>query len=52
MTANGNPGPGQLDEAASIIDQRVNAKGVTEAEVTTQGNQFIVSRSPAPRPTA
>ena len=35
--------PTKLAEARSIIDQRVNATGVTEAEVTTQGsNQIIV----------
>ena len=33
----------KLDQARNIIDQRVNATGVTEAEVTTQGgNQIIV----------
>ncbi|MBC9935188.1 MULTISPECIES: protein translocase subunit SecD [unclassified Leucobacter] len=31
----------QLDQAVSIIRQRVNASGVSEAEVTTQGNQNI-----------
>ncbi|MCW2750557.1 MAG: secD [Aeromicrobium sp.] len=35
--------PTKLSEARGIIDQRVNATGVTEAEVTTQGsNQIIV----------
>lgn len=46
MTANGSPEADQLDEAASIIDQRVNARGVTEAEVTTQGNRYIVVEIP------
>jgi preprotein translocase subunit SecD len=33
----------KLDQARNIIDQRVNASGVAEAEVTTQGgNQIIV----------
>ncbi|KAA1399245.1 protein translocase subunit SecD [Aeromicrobium ginsengisoli] len=33
----------KLDQARDIIDQRVNATGVTEAEVTTQsGNQVII----------
>ena len=33
----------KLDQARDIIDQRVNATGVSEAEVTTQsGNQIIV----------
>ena len=30
----------------SIIDQRVNGSGVAEAEVTTQGNQYIVVEIP------
>src|SRR5215217_3414368 len=33
----------KLEQARDIIDQRVNASGVSEAEVTTQGsNQIIV----------
>ena len=36
-----------LDEARKIIDQRVNGSGVSEAEVTTQGNRSSSSRSPA-----
>ncbi len=35
-----------LDEAASIIDNRVNGSGVSEAEVTTQGNKYIVVEIP------
>lgn len=31
----------QLNQAVAIIRQRVNASGVSEAEVTTQGNQHI-----------
>ena len=31
------PDPEKLQEARSIIDQRVNATGVSEAEVSTQG---------------
>ena len=31
---------------AEIIDQRVNGSGVSEAEVTTQGNKFIVVEIP------
>jgi preprotein translocase subunit SecD len=46
LIANGNPSKDNLDEAASIIDQRVNGSGVTEAEVTTQGNRFIVVEVP------
>ena len=35
-----------LKEAASIIDQRVNGTGVAEAEVTTEGNQYVVVEIP------
>ena len=35
-----------LNEAAGIIDDRVNGSGVSEAEVTTQGNQFVVVEIP------
>jgi preprotein translocase subunit SecD len=35
-----------LKEAASIINQRVNGSGVTEAEVTTEGNQYVVVEIP------
>ena len=42
LTAEGSPSKESLEEAASIIDQRVNASGFTEAEVTTQGNRYIV----------
>jgi preprotein translocase subunit SecD len=48
LTAAGSPTKEALDEAAGIIDQRVNGSGVTEAEVTTQGNQFIVVEVPGP----
>ena len=46
LTAQGDPGQEQLDEARSIIDQRVNGKGVAEAEVTTQGGNQIVVEIP------
>ncbi|MGV9193037.1 protein translocase subunit SecD [Microbacterium sp. MC2] len=37
------PSPEQLDQAASIIRQRVDASGVGEADITTQaGNQIVV----------
>ena len=36
----------QLDQAVSIIRQRVDATGVSEAEITTQGNQNIVISLP------
>jgi preprotein translocase subunit SecD len=35
-----------LDEAAAIISSRVNGSGVAEAEVTTEGNQYIVVEIP------
>lgn len=35
-----------LNEAAAIIDQRVNGSGVSETEVTTQGNNIIVVEIP------
>ena len=35
-----------LQEAADIIDQRVNGSGVTEAEVSTQSNQYVVVEIP------
>jgi preprotein translocase subunit SecD len=41
LVADGNPSSENLKEARSIIDQRVNGSGVSEAEVTTQGNRFI-----------
>ena len=46
LIAKGQPTPASLTEAASIIDQRVNGSGVSEAEVTTQGNQFVVVEIP------
>ncbi len=38
--------PAKLEEAAGIIDSRVNANGVAESEVTTQGNRNIVIEIP------
>src|SRR5215210_7014018 len=35
-----------LDEAKAIIDARVNGSGVSEAEVTTEGNQYVVVEIP------
>jgi preprotein translocase subunit SecD len=35
-----------ITEAAGIIDDRVNGSGVSEAEVTTQGNQFVTVEIP------
>ncbi len=37
-----------LNEAANIIDSRVNGSGVTEATVNTQGNNEIVVQVPGP----
>jgi preprotein translocase subunit SecD len=41
--------PPKLDQARDIIDQRVNATGVTEAEVTTQGNNQVIIEIPGER---
>ena len=38
--------PDKLEEARSIIDQRVNGQGVAEAEVAVQGNRNIVVEIP------
>ncbi|MGY2703149.1 protein translocase subunit SecD [Nocardioides sp. HB32] len=46
MIADGSPSKDNLNEAASIIDERVNGSGVSEAEVTTQGSQIIVVEVP------
>jgi preprotein translocase subunit SecD len=40
------PDPQKLQEARSIIDQRVNATGVSEAEVSTQGGDQIIIEIP------
>ena len=37
-----------LNEAANIIDSRVNGSGVTEATVNTQGSNEIVVQVPGP----
>jgi preprotein translocase subunit SecD len=39
----------KLDQARDIIDQRVNATGVTEAEVTTQGGDQVIIEIPGER---
>ena len=46
LTAQGDPTEESLEEARSIIDQRVNGTGVAEAEVTTQGGNQIVVEIP------
>ncbi|GAA1475670.1 protein translocase subunit SecD [Nocardioides aestuarii] len=50
LIAQGNPSEDNLVEASEIIDQRVNGSGVSEAEVTTQGNQFVVVEIPGESP--
>ncbi|CUR54694.1 Protein translocase subunit SecD [metagenome] len=50
LTAKDTPGlnSASLQEAADIIDQRVNGSGYAEAEVTTQGSNIIVVELPGP----
>ena len=46
LTAKGNVSKDNLNEAANIIDSRVNGSGVTEATVNVQGNNQIVVQVP------
>lgn len=46
LVAEGSPSKENLNEARSIINQRVNGSGVAEADVTTQGNNLIVVEIP------
>jgi len=46
LIAKGDPTSDSMEEARKIIDQRVNGSGVSEAEVVTQGNRFIVVEIP------
>lgn len=46
LIASGHPSSENLNEARSIIDQRVNGSGVAEASVTTQGSNLIVVEIP------
>ncbi len=46
LTPKGSPTAESLNEARKIIDQRVNGSGVAEAEVTVQGNKYIVVEIP------
>ncbi len=46
LTASGSVTKDNLNQAADIIDARVNGSGVTEAEVTTQGSNEIVVQVP------
>jgi preprotein translocase subunit SecD len=46
LIAKDDPSAENLEQARSIIDQRVNGSGVTEAEVVSQGNRIIVVEIP------
>lgn len=46
LIAKDNPSKANLNEARKIIDKRVNASGVAEAEVVVQGSKFIVVEIP------
>ena len=46
LTAEKAPSQTQLKLASSIIDERVNGSGVSESEVSTQGNKNIVVEIP------
>jgi preprotein translocase subunit SecD len=48
LIAEDDPSEDNLVEASQIIDQRVNGSGVSEAEVTTQGDRFVVVEVPGP----
>jgi preprotein translocase subunit SecD len=45
----GKIGPDKLAQARDIIDQRVNATGVNESEVTTQGKNQVIIEIPGER---
>ncbi len=46
LSAKGSPTADSMQEAADIIDQRVNGSGVNESEVAVQGNKYIVVEIP------
>jgi preprotein translocase subunit SecD len=46
LIAKGNVKGDQLQQAANIINDRVNGSGVTEAQVTTQGSDQIIVQVP------
>lgn len=46
LTAISGASPSKLEQARGIIDQRVNANGVAESDVTVQGNKNIVVEIP------
>ncbi|HEY3528343.1 MAG TPA: protein translocase subunit SecD [Nocardioides sp.] len=48
LIANGSVSKDNLNQAADIINERVNGSGVSEAEVTTQGSNEIVVQVPGP----
>ena len=48
-STDGNVTQAKLDQARDIIDQRVNATGVSEAEVTTQGSNQVIIEIPGER---
>ncbi len=47
--SSGDVTPEKLSQARSIIDQRVNATGVSEAEVATQGGNQVIIEIPGQR---
>lgn len=46
LVAKGDVSEASLTEARGIIEDRVNGSGVAEAEVSTQGNQYVVVEIP------
>lgn len=46
LVAEGDVSADRIAEARGIIEDRVNGSGVAEAEVSTQGNQYIVVEIP------
>ena len=46
LTTIDEPSEENLEQARSIIDQRVNGSGVAEADVTTQSGQYIIVEIP------
>ena len=46
LTAKGDVTAESLDQAAQIIDSRVNGSGVSEAEVTTADNRYVIVEIP------
>lgn len=46
LIATGSPNAESLEQARQIIDQRVNGSGIADADVTTQGNRFIIVEIP------